>query len=102
MTGPYQRPDQAVITEVETLVRHLADELGAWRRRCLRSEAELGDLKARSATGTGPGLSETRARAVELEQENVELRRRLEAARERLGALTARLAFLERGLTERL
>jgi chromosome segregation ATPase len=102
MAGFYQRPDQAALAEVETLVRHLADELGSWRRRCLRAEAELGDLKAAAGGATGPGLSETRARAVGLEQENVELRRRLEAARERLGALNARLAFLERGLTERL
>lgn len=100
--GAYQRPDQAALAEVETLARHLVEELGAWRRRCLRAEAELNDVRSRTGPVTGPGLSETRARAVELEQENVELRRRLEAARERLGGLSARLAFLERGLSERL
>jgi chromosome segregation ATPase len=102
MGAPYQRPDTAAIAEIEALTRHLVEELATWRRRCLRAEAELSDLRSRTGTSTGPGLSETRARAVELEQENVELRRRVEAARERLGALTARLAFLERGLTERL
>jgi len=40
-------------------------------------------------------LEQARARVAELESENQVLRQRIEAARERLGGLAARLAFLE-------
>ena len=43
----------------------------------------------------GPELKEARKRVIELEAENQALRHRIEAARERLKALAARLSFLE-------
>jgi hypothetical protein len=102
MSGTYERPELAVLAEVESLARHLGEELATWRRRCLRAEAEVQDHRGKGGTSTGPGLAQSRARVAELEQENLELRRRVDSARERLQALTARLAFLERGLSERV
>jgi hypothetical protein len=98
----YERPDRAAVAEVETLVEALIEELATWRRRCLRAEAEVQDHRSKGAPAPGPGLAQTRARLAELEQENLELRRRLDGARERLQALTTRLAFLERGMSERV
>ena len=43
---------------------------------------------------------QARARLAELEQENVVLQQRLAAVREKVTALSSRLAFLERGMTE--
>lgn len=100
MSETDERPTGARLVEVEQLVRNLGEELAGWRRRCLRAEAELQDLRGRGSTGAGPGLAQTRARVAELEQENLELRRRVDGARERLEALTARLTFLERGMSE--
>jgi predicted nucleic acid-binding Zn-ribbon protein len=66
----YDRPDLKALDDLEQTLRHLTDELAGWRRRSLRAEAEL-------------------------EAENQALRQRIEAARERLSGLAARLAFLE-------
>ncbi len=98
----YERPERIALAEIEELVRALGEELATWRRRCLRAEAEVQDHRSRGAPPPGPGLAQTRARLAELEQENLELRRRLDGARERLAALTTRLGFLERGLSERV
>lgn len=97
---PYERPDRRIIGELETLARHAADELAGWRRRCLRAEAEVQELRGRTGTAVGPDLAHVRARVVELEQENLILRERLEAVRQRVTALTTRFSFLERGLEE--
>ena len=43
----------------------------------------------------GPELLQSRQRVIELEVENQALRQRIESARERLQALSSRLAFLE-------
>ena len=96
----YERPDAQVIVELEALVRNATEELTGWRRRCHRAEAELQELKSRSGPVVGPDLSTARSRVAELEQENVVLRERLEAVKERVTALASRLAFLERGLEE--
>lgn len=98
----YKRPEVEALDEVEELVRGLGDELASWRRRCLKAEAEVADHRVKDGARTGPGLEETRVRVAELEQENLELRRRVDAARERLAVLTTRLGFLERGLSERV
>ncbi len=100
MSEAYRRPDRQALAELEVLVRNATDELAAWRRRCLRAEAEVQELRGKAGVPTGPDHAQTRARLVELEQENLELRQRLEAVRERVTALAGRLAFLERGLQE--
>ncbi len=97
---PYERPDRRAIGDLESLVRNAADELAGWRRRCLRAETELQELRGRTGTSAGPDLAHVRARVVELEQENLVLRERLEGVRQRVSALSTRFAFLERGMEE--
>jgi hypothetical protein len=89
----YERPDFAAAAELETLVRHLLDELGGWRRRCLKAEADLQAVQG--AGGGGAGVAGLRDRVVQLETENRTLRHRVDAARERVQALVGRLSFLE-------
>ena len=45
MAYTYERPDVRALDELETLVRHLLDELAGWRRRCLKAEADLQEAK---------------------------------------------------------
>jgi chromosome segregation ATPase len=93
----YERPDLKALDELETLLRHLGDELAGWRRRSLRAEAELAELRGRGGVSVGPELVQARERVVELENENQALRQRIDAAKERVRLLAARLAFLEQG-----
>ncbi|HXY20589.1 MAG TPA: hypothetical protein VEH83_11385, partial [Gemmatimonadales bacterium] len=72
------------------VLHHLADELGAWRRRALTAEARLAEGGRGAETGGTAGL-----RARELEEENLGLERRLGSARTQLTALVGRLGFLE-------
>jgi hypothetical protein len=94
--------------ELETLVRHLADELAGFRRRALAAEAELRarteeqaaaevDSSAAApaeAAPAGPDGEAAAARIAELERENAELRRRVEQAGARTRQLLERVRFL--------
>lgn len=95
MANAYERPDLRAFEEVERLVSHLLEELAGWRRRSLRAEAELQQRKDDAAQPGGGDSRTMRARLAELEAENVELRRRADAARDRLRAILGRIAFLE-------
>jgi hypothetical protein len=90
MGSAVERPDLDALHELEEVLRHLAEELGAWRRRALTAEARLGD-QPRGPDGTGGATRQLR----ELEEENGALAQRLDAARANLSALIGRLAFLE-------
>ncbi|MGH7657533.1 MAG: hypothetical protein ACREL6_04805 [Gemmatimonadales bacterium] len=90
----YERPDLPLLTDLERLLRHVAEELGAWRRRCLKAESELESLREGTNPRTGPDLVQARQRVVELEVENRELRERIDAARTRVQAIGDRLVFL--------
>ena len=50
-----ERPDLDALRELEEVLRHLADELGAWRRRALTAEARLAEL-ARIQEGGGSAM----------------------------------------------
>jgi len=83
-----ERPDLEALRELEDVLRHLAQELAAWRRRALTAEGRIVD-QARDAGDDGaPGL-------LELEQANRALEQRLGTARARLSELISRLDFLE-------
>ncbi len=97
MAYTYERPDLRALSELEELFQNLGAEVAAWRRRSLKAEAELQDIRAKGGVYEGPELSGTRQRVVELETENLALRERIEAAKERVRSLAARLAFLEQG-----
>ena len=89
MSVSEQRPDLEALRELEQLIRALGDEMAGWRRRAHEAEARLKEVESSGvrAAPSGNGSSA-------LEAENRELRRRLEAARERTRALLDRLRFL--------
>lgn len=95
MAYTYERPDLPALAELEPVIRNLAEELAAWRRRTLKAEGELKEAQASGGVVAGAELKESRQRVIELETENQALRQRIESAKERLRALAARLAFLE-------
>jgi cell division protein FtsB len=92
-----ERVDGRVLDQLETVLRHVADELASWRARALKAESELKESGIRGAGGgTAPKPdAETRGRVTDLEQENKTLRQRVEAARVRVHDLLSRLTFLE-------
>jgi cell division protein FtsB len=82
-----------VLDQLETILRHVADELAVWRARAVKAEGELKEAGGRS--GSVKADAETRGRVSDLEQENKALRQRVEAARVRVHDLLSRLTFLE-------
>lgn len=95
MTYNYERPDQKALANLEQVLHNLAEELAGWRRRTLKAEAELQEARANGGVLAGPELTQSRQRIIELETENLALRQRIDAAKERLGTLAGRLTFLE-------
>jgi dynactin complex subunit len=95
VTYTYERPDQKALSDLEQVLRNLAEELAGWRRRTLKAEGELQEARKNGGVLAGPELTQTRQRVIELETENLALRQRIDAAKERLGALAGRLSFLE-------
>ncbi len=90
MSSRAPKPVGAAFAELQLLVRHLGDELGAFRRRALAAEARARTLEARIGTD---GVHTTE-RVAELERENAELRQRLTAAGEQARQMLERLRFL--------
>ncbi len=95
MTSPYVRPDLEGIVELERLLGHLAEELAAWRRRCQKAETEVLALKSQGGMIPGNDMAKARGRLLDVERENHDLRGRVDQARELVGHLQQRLAFLE-------
>jgi hypothetical protein len=84
------RPEQAAFTELEQLVKHLGDELAAFRRRALQAEARLKGLESTGVKGVA-----SPERVQFLERENAGLNSRLEAARVRTQQMIDRVRFLK-------
>lgn len=84
------RPEQAAFAELEQLVKHLGDELAAFRRRALQAEARLKGLESTGVKGVA-----SPERMQFLERENVGLNNRLEAARVRTQQMIDRVRFLK-------
>ena len=95
MTHGYERPDARTLEDLSDLLQSVGDELSAWRRRSLKAEAELTEARSKGSILAGPELVHARQRVLDLELENHSLRERLDAARDRLRLLAARLGFLE-------
>ena len=74
------QPESAAFTELETLVRHLGDELAGYRRRAQLSEARLRELQGEDVSPVLEQQRELAERCGRLEQENAALRSRVEAA----------------------
>ncbi len=84
-----ERPDLDALRELEDVLRHLPEELAAWRRRALSAESRVAD-------SAGPTDKTERAhRLRELEEDKRSLEQRLDQARQRVTELVARLDFLE-------
>lgn len=91
-----ERSDAPVLDQLETILRHVADELALWRARAVKAEAELKESVGGGRGGPAAKLDpETRVRVADLEQENKTLKQRVEAARTRVQDLLSRLTFLE-------
>ncbi|HSD32790.1 MAG TPA: hypothetical protein VLB49_12820 [Gemmatimonadales bacterium] len=84
-----ERADVLALEQLEAVLREVAEELATWRARALKAEGHRG------GGGGGRGDGDGRGRAAELEAENRQLRTRVDAARNRVQELLARLAFLE-------
>lgn len=89
MASHDDRPELRALTELETVIGAVTQEVAAWRRRALKAEA------GRAHAGGTPDLATARERIEELEGENLELHHRLRTARERTEQLLGRLKFLE-------
>jgi predicted nucleic acid-binding Zn-ribbon protein len=83
--------DNHAIHELDTLVRHLADELAAFRRRALTAESRLKEVESHEGGAMALDLS---ARVNQLEQENEQLRTRLDDAAARTRQMLDRVRFL--------
>ena len=95
MTSPYARPDTAALAELERVLRHLTDELAGWRRRCLKAETELQSVKSQDGMVPGDQVHRVAGKMLDLEKENLDLRTRVDRARDMVARLQQRLAFLE-------
>jgi cell division protein FtsB len=78
-----ERADAAALDQLEIVLRHVMDELTTWHTRALKAETDRGSSPAAATRGA------------ELEQENKQLRQRVEAAGRRVNELLSRLTFLE-------
>lgn len=87
----HAHPDSDAFTELARLVRHLGEELAAYRKRAHSAESRLRTLDEQVAQVVGV----TPARVLELERENSELRRRVAEARERTEKVLTRVRFLK-------
>ena len=89
------RPEQRAFEELESLVRHLGEELAGFRRRALLAESQLRDAGGESPSRTRGPLAD---RLAELETENASLRTRVTRAEERVRQMMDRLRFLRQQL----
>ncbi len=83
------RPEKAAFKELESLVRHLGEELTGFRKRALQAEARLKEIDT-AASSSKP----TPERLAALERENKDLTRRLRTATERINGMLERVQFL--------
>ena len=90
MSDPGQVNTEA-IQELDVLVRHLAEELAAFRRRALVAESRLKEVESHEGGAVALDLS---ARVTQLEKENEQLRSKLEAATTRTRQMLDRVRFL--------
>jgi hypothetical protein len=88
------RPEIAAFRELETLVRHLGDELAGFRRRALLAEARIREIDGQGATPPAKQQRALEERVTELEHENAALRGRLESATARTRQMLERVRFI--------
>lgn len=84
-------PESHPIAELDQLVRHLADELAAFRRRALTAESRLKEVESHEGGVIALDLS---ARVTTLERENERLQNRLDEATAKAKQMLERVRFL--------
>jgi hypothetical protein len=87
------RPDIAALKELAKLVNSLGSEMAGWRRRAQLAETRLKEGGGRESSHASHGTGGS-AREVELKKENADLKRRLNAAKQRTQQLLDRVRFL--------
>lgn len=94
-----ERPELRAYRELETLVRHLGEELAVFRRRALSAEAQLKDGPGAHGGHSGKGRgAATGEKMADLETENETLKTRLDRAEDRVRQVMDRVRFLRQQL----
>jgi len=88
------RPETVAFRELETLVRHLGDELAGFRRRALVAEARVRELDGKGSHAAGQRPRQLADRCAELEHENAALKGRLASATARAQQVLERVRFI--------
>lgn len=88
------QPEVVAFRELETLVRHLGDELAGFRRRALVAEQRVRELEDREGRSAGRPRRELADRCTQLEHENAGLAGQLEAATMRTRQMLERVRFI--------
>ena len=88
------RSEVTAFRDLEILVRHLGDELAGFRHRALVAEARLRELERSQGRPAVKAQREAADRSAELERENAELTKRLEAATARTRQMLERVRFI--------
>jgi len=88
------RPEIVAFRELETLVRHLGDELAGFRRRALLAEARVRDLEGQGPSPVMKAQRELSDQVTQLEHENAALKARLDAATARTKQMLDRVRFI--------
>ncbi len=89
------RSEVRAFRELETLVRHLGEELATFRKRALSAETQLKDAAHAKSSKDSHAPSQ---RVAELEAENAILRQRLESLEDRVRQMFDRVRFLRQQL----
>ena len=84
-----ERRDAAAFRELQSVVRHLVDEMAGFRKRALAAEAKLKGFES----ATGP-TAKAGARLAHLEEENARLRGQVEKARTTTKGMLDKVRFL--------
>ena len=84
-----ERPDVGAFRELQSVVRHLTDEIAGFRKRALVAEAKLKGFESAS----GP-TAKSGARLARLEEENARLRSQVEKARSTTKGMLDKVRFL--------
>jgi hypothetical protein len=86
----HEQPDLHALRQLESLVRHLGEELATFRRRAMQAETRL-----RGFESPKPGSDLfTEQRVAQLERENADLQARLAFATERARTVLQQVRFL--------
>lgn len=90
-------PERAAFSELDSAVSRTVELLASERKRAVEAEAKSRELDeiVRRFTGDEAASGRLLSRLKHLEDENADLRRRLETGREGIDRLLARIRFLE-------